>query len=129
MRIRIVADDDEQTLTDLRSWLGRDPGTRGLPVEPVSGTGPTQSVLEALDIVLGHAVDMANFAIAYATWRSTRPTRTASAPAGARTLAHGDTTVDISHLTAEQLTELIRSLVDGAVGRETDDPDEDRPLS
>jgi hypothetical protein len=128
MHIRIAADDDEQALTDLRSWLGRDPGTRLLSVEPVSGAGPTLSVLEALDITFGHAVDVANFALAYTTWRSTRPGRTAGN--GARTLTYGDTTVDISHLTTKELTELIRSL-DGqaASGYADNDPDEGRRLS
>ncbi|MFG3045014.1 hypothetical protein ACGFZR_08840 [Streptomyces sp. NPDC048241] len=122
MHIRIVSDEDEQALTDLRSWLRRDPATRTLDVAPVTGTGPTMNVLEALDIALGHAVDIANFAIAYVTWRSTRarPART-----GARTLAHGGSTDDIGDLTAEQLTELIRALEREAASREADDPDED----
>ncbi|MFF0386378.1 effector-associated constant component EACC1 [Streptomyces sp. NPDC004286] len=122
MHIRIVSDEDEQALTDLRSWLRRDPDTRTLAVTPVSGTGPTMNVLEALDIVLGHAVDIANFAIAYATWRSTRAT---GGRTGARTLAHGGSTNDIGDLTAEQLTELIRALEREAGSREADDPDED----
>ncbi|MFH9428151.1 hypothetical protein ACH4JZ_07680 [Streptomyces sp. NPDC017615] len=121
MQIRIVSDEDEQALTDLWSWLRRDPATRTLAVEPVSGTGPTMNVLEALDIVLGHTVDIANFAIAYATWRSARP----AAGTGARTLAHGDSDNDIGDLTAEQLTELIRALDREARSREADEPGED----
>ncbi|MGC4997035.1 MULTISPECIES: effector-associated constant component EACC1 [unclassified Streptomyces] len=123
MQIRIVSDEDEQALTDLWSWLRRDPATRTLAVEPVSGTGPTMNVLEALDIVLGHTVDIANFAIAYATWRSARARPAAGT--GARTLAHGDSNNDIGDLTAEQLTELIRALDREARSRESDDTDED----
>ncbi|WP_406839565.1 hypothetical protein ACICHK_31745 [Streptomyces sp. AHU1] len=108
MRIRVLAESDERTLADLQSWLGRDPGTAGLPVEPVTGDGPrTMGVLEALDVVLGNATGIANFAVAYATWRTTRPTGTAP---GARTLTHGTSTVDIGHLSAEELAELLRRL-------------------
>ncbi|MFB7244477.1 hypothetical protein CW362_35095 [Streptomyces populi] len=108
MRIQVLAESDERTLADLQSWLGRDPGTAGLPVEPVTGDGPTtMGVLEALDVVLGNATSIANFAVAYATWRTTRPTGTAP---GARTLAHGASTVDIGHLSAEELAELLRRL-------------------
>ncbi|MBQ1088210.1 hypothetical protein [Streptomyces sp. B93] len=108
MRIRLLAEGDERALTDLRAWLGRDPGTAGVPVETVTGDGPTMSVLEALDIVLGNATSIANFAVAYATWRSTRTG--APTPPGARTLVHGDTTVDIGHLSPEELADLLRRL-------------------
>ncbi|MBC7268362.1 MAG: hypothetical protein H5T76_06505 [Streptomyces sp.] len=108
MRIRLLAEGDERALTDLRAWLGRDPGTAAVPVETVTGDGPTMSVLEALDIVLGNATSIANFAVAYATWRSTRPST--PTPPGARTLVHGDSTVDIGHLSPEELADLLRRL-------------------
>ncbi|GGW75090.1 effector-associated constant component EACC1 [Streptomyces caelestis] len=107
MHIQLLAEGDERALTDLRSWLGRDPGTAGLPVEAVTGEGPTMSVLEALDVLLGNATNIANFAVAYATWRTTRPR---GAVGGARTLMHGDSTIDIGHLSAEELAELLRRL-------------------
>ncbi|MFD0314980.1 effector-associated constant component EACC1 [Streptomyces flavalbus] len=110
MRIRLLAEGDERALTELRAWLGRDPGTAGVPVETVTGDGPTMNVLEALDVILGNATNLANFAVAYATWRSTRPA--ALAPPGARTLVHGDTTVDIGDLTPEELADLLRRLQD-----------------
>ncbi|WAZ26516.1 hypothetical protein STRCI_008099 [Streptomyces cinnabarinus] len=109
MQIQVLAEGDERALTDLRSWLGRDPGTAGLPVESVTGDGPTMGVLEALDVVLGNATGIANFAVAYATWRTTR-TAPAGTADGARTLVHGDSTVDIGHLSADELAELLRSL-------------------
>ncbi|MGW7383997.1 effector-associated constant component EACC1 [Streptomyces sp. NPDC054794] len=108
MRIQVLAESDEQALADLQSWLGRDPGTAGLRVEPVTGDGrTTMGVLEALDVVLGNVTSIANFAVAYATWRTTRPTGTAH---GARTLVHSGSAVDIGHLSAEELAELLRRL-------------------
>ncbi|WP_328873490.1 hypothetical protein OHT76_27300 [Streptomyces sp. NBC_00287] len=109
MHIQVLAEGDERALTDLRSWLGRDPGTAGLPVESVTGDGPTMGALEALDVILGNATSIANFAVAYATWRTTRSSGTPTDD-GARTLAHGDSTVDIGHLSAEELAELLRHL-------------------
>ncbi|MFE6283483.1 hypothetical protein [Streptomyces sp. NPDC057877] len=108
MRIRVLAEGDERALTDLWAWLGRDPGTAEVPVETVTGSGPTMSVLEALDVILGNATSIANFAVAYATWRSTRPA--APAAPGARTLVHGDSTVDIGDLSPEELADLLRRL-------------------
>jgi hypothetical protein len=107
MRIRVLGEGDERALTDLRSWLGRDPGTASLLVEQVTGDGPTMGALEALDVVLGNATNIANFAVAYATWRTTRPSRPAS---GASTLVHGGSTVDIGHLSPEELADLLRRL-------------------
>ncbi|MER6672907.1 hypothetical protein [Streptomyces sp. NPDC000983] len=107
MHIQVLAGGDERALSDLHSWLGRDPGAKGLPVRPVTGDGPTMGVLEALDVILSNATGIANFALAYATWRTTRPTSTGG---GARTLVHGDSTIDIGHLSAEELAELLRRL-------------------
>ncbi|MFI8521359.1 hypothetical protein ACIGEZ_26585 [Streptomyces sp. NPDC085481] len=109
MRIRITSGGDEYALTDLRSWLAQDPGTAALPVEPVAGVGPTMSALEAIDIVLGHATDIAAFAVAYATWRSARN----QTEDGAGELVYGDTTTDISHLSPEQLADLLGRLNGG----------------
>ncbi|MET9235675.1 hypothetical protein ABZW58_14970 [Streptomyces cellulosae] len=116
MRIRITSEGDEYTLTDLQSWLKRDPGTATVPVEPVVGTGPTMGALEALDIVLSNGTSLANFAIAYATWRSTRAN---GASAGGRNLTHGDSTVDISHLSPEELADLLRRLNGNSSGDDT----------
>lgn len=109
MHIQVLAEGDERALTDLRSWLRRDPGTVGLPVEPVTADGPAMGVLVALDVVLSNATGIANFAVAYATWRTTRPA-TAGTAGGARTLVHGDSTIDIGHLSADELAELLRRL-------------------
>ncbi|MFI2423827.1 hypothetical protein ACH5A7_06935 [Streptomyces sp. NPDC018955] len=114
MRVHILADGDEEALVDLRSWLADDPGTAGVPVAAVGGQGPTMGVLEALDVVLGSVMDIANFALAYATWRSVKrdePPRDArGGETGAQRLVHGDTTVDIGHLSAEELADLLRRL-------------------
>ncbi|MFI8307842.1 hypothetical protein ACIF80_31360 [Streptomyces sp. NPDC085927] len=133
MRIRIQSDGDKRTLTDLQAWLGRDPKARRIPVTPVSEPGPTMGALDAIDLVLGNAVDIANFAVAYATWRLARASDRRQ---GARTLTHGDTTVDIGHLTSDELLQLLRSLetgvpdtggtalpADGAPHPDTSDPD------
>ncbi|MEU1461726.1 hypothetical protein ABZ467_13715 [Streptomyces sp. NPDC005727] len=107
MRIRVQGNGDEKALTDLRKWLAGDPGTGRLPVTPVSVPGPTMSVLDALDIVLGNVTDIANFAVAYASWRLAKaPGRST----GGRTLTHGGTTVDIGHLNPEELADLLRRL-------------------
>ncbi|MGI5400135.1 effector-associated constant component EACC1 [Streptomyces sp. CA-135486] len=118
MRIRIIGEGDEYALTDLRSWLDRDPGTAGLSVESVAGDGPTMGVLEALDIILGNGTDLANFAVAYATWRATRANGAGGGGAGdgGRTLTHGGSTVDISHLSPEELADLLRRLDGGDQG-------------
>ncbi|WP_437038812.1 effector-associated constant component EACC1 [Streptomyces sp. enrichment culture] len=119
MHIQVLAEGDEQALTDLRAWLRRGPSTAGLRVETVIGDGPTMGVLEALDVVLSNATAIANFAVAYATWRTTRPT--AGTSGGARTMVHGDSTIDISGLSAEELAELLRRLnSDSGDGVDTD---------
>ncbi|MEV0957908.1 hypothetical protein AB0I97_18865 [Streptomyces sp. NPDC049951] len=110
MRIRIESDGDKQALTELQSWLARDPKARQLPVTPVSTPGPAMGVLDALDIVLGSAGDIANFAVGYAGWRLARAR---GGNRGARTLTFGGTTVDISHLDPEQLADLLRRLEAG----------------
>ncbi|MFD5477402.1 effector-associated constant component EACC1 [Streptomyces hawaiiensis] len=108
MQIRVLADGDELGLADLQSWLRQDAGTARLPVAPVAPEhASTMSVLEALDIILSNTVAITNFAVAYATWREAKAQRPGS---GARTLVHGASTVDISHLSAEELTELLNRL-------------------
>ncbi|MET9446548.1 effector-associated constant component EACC1 [Streptomyces cinerochromogenes] len=113
MKVRILADGDEESLGDLQSWLSADPGTARLGVTEVAGDGRTMGVLEALDIILGNAADMGSFALAYASWRSVKrdeQSGPADGEAGARTLVHGDSTVDIGHLTPEELADLLRRL-------------------
>jgi hypothetical protein len=115
MRIRITGEDDEFALTELQSWLSQDPGTAGLSVKPVTGPGPTMGALEALDIILGNGTDLANFALAYATWRATKRRGTGGAEEGngARVLTRGNTTVDIGHLSPDELADLLHRLDDG----------------
>ncbi|MGW5768749.1 effector-associated constant component EACC1 [Streptomyces longwoodensis] len=107
MRVRIQGDGDEQALTDLQDWLSRDPQARQLSVAPVSTPGTTMSVLHALDIVLNRGMEIANFAVAYASWRIAKA---GAATRGARTLTHGGSTVDIGHLDSAQLADLLRRL-------------------
>ncbi|MER7802161.1 hypothetical protein ABTX71_17735 [Streptomyces parvulus] len=110
-----MADGDEESIIDLQSWLAADPGTARLAATTIPGHGPTMSALEALNIVLSNVTDMANFALAYVTWRSARSSQPLPAanpndqPEGQR-LIYGDSTVDISHLSAEELAELLRRL-------------------
>ncbi|WP_405767887.1 hypothetical protein [Streptomyces sp. NBC_01538] len=104
VRFRILADGDEEALVDLQTWLAADPGVARSQVTTVAGRGPTMGALEALDVVLGNTVDMANFALAYATWRSVKreePPGGTDDETGGRRLVHGDSTVDIGHLTPE----------------------------
>ncbi|MEU6572800.1 hypothetical protein [Streptomyces sp. NPDC046805] len=111
MRIRIESDGHAKDLTDLQAWLRRDPDARRLPVAPVTTPGSTMGALDALDVVFSHGLDIANFAVAYASWRTARGSTGAR---GARTLTHGSTTVDISHLSVAELTELLRGLENGS---------------
>ncbi|MEW2260910.1 hypothetical protein [Streptomyces sp. NPDC047869] len=107
MRVRIHGDGDEQALADLQDWLSRDPQARRLSVAPVSTPGATMSVLHALDIAFDHGLDIANFAVAYASWRVAKAS---AALRGARTLTYGGSSVDIGHLDGAQLAELLRRL-------------------
>ncbi|MFI6346108.1 hypothetical protein [Streptomyces sp. NPDC050560] len=115
MRVRILADGDEEALGELRTWLSEDPGTARVPVAAVGGGAGgesgarTMGALDALDVVLGSAVEVANFALAYVTWRSSRPSPP-SGGTGALQLVHGGATVDIGHLSADELAELLRGL-------------------
>ncbi|MEU6168699.1 effector-associated constant component EACC1 [Streptomyces tanashiensis] len=110
MRVRIESDGDKLALTELQGWLARDPKARQLSVVPVSTPGPTMGAMDALDIVLGTAGDIANFAVGYAGWRLARAR---GGNRGARTLVFGGATVDIGHLDPQQLAELLRGLEAG----------------
>lgn len=110
MRLRILADGDEESVADLGSWLANDPGTSVLSTAPVSGHGPTMGALEALDVMVGSATEIANFALAYVTWRSVRRGEQPTSAAGGQRLVHGDTTVDVGHLSVEELATLLRRL-------------------
>ncbi|WP_258311938.1 effector-associated constant component EACC1 [Streptomyces araujoniae] len=113
MKFRIAGDGDEEALVDLRAWLADDPGTTRLEVSVVADQGPTMNTLEALDILLGSAVEVANFALAYVTWRSVRNDgRSGSGEGGGSRLVHGDTTVEIGHLSPQELADLLRRLDD-----------------
>ncbi|MFF0075521.1 hypothetical protein [Streptomyces sp. NPDC005494] len=115
MKFRIPANGDEEALVDLQEWLAADPGTAQVQVTAVGGdSGPTMNVLEAIDVILGNAVDIANFALAYVTWRSMRrdeaPARSDGEETGGQLLVHGNASVDISHLSSEELADLLRRL-------------------
>ncbi|MET8655477.1 effector-associated constant component EACC1 [Streptomyces griseus] len=104
----MLADGDELGLKSLTLWLREDTGTARLEVVPVSpATSSTMSVLDAVDIVLSNGIAITNFAVAYATWRDARAHRPGT---GAGTLVHGESTVDISHLSAEELAGLLTRL-------------------
>ncbi|WP_189938893.1 effector-associated constant component EACC1 [Streptomyces aurantiogriseus] len=96
-----------QALTDLQDWLSRDQQARRLSVTPVSTPGATMSALDALDVVLGHGISIANSAVVYASWRVAKA---GAALRGGRRLTYGSTTVDIGHLDAAQLADLLRGL-------------------
>ncbi|MCX4993555.1 hypothetical protein [Streptomyces sp. NBC_00568] len=114
MRIRIMSEGDERSLNDLQSWLARNPKTNEIPVEPImSGGGTTMGALEALELIVEHGSNLANFALAYATWRASRPGAGGlGAGNGARLLVHGDSEIDIGHLSPEELADLLRRLAD-----------------
>ncbi|MFY0509339.1 effector-associated constant component EACC1 [Streptomyces anulatus] len=83
---------------------------RALSVSAVSMPGPTVGALDALEIVLGSAGDIANIAVEYACWRLARA---GGRVRGARTLTLGRSKVDVSGLDPEQLADLLRRLEPG----------------
>ncbi|MGC4916843.1 effector-associated constant component EACC1 [Streptomyces albogriseolus] len=125
MNFRILADGDEEALADLQSWLADDPSTSRTRVSAVGGHGPTMGVLEALDVVLSSATDIANFALTYATWRSVKRDESSGAArnggGGAQRLVHGNSTVDIGHLSTEELADLLRRMNDTRPEERTND--------
>ncbi|MFD5377491.1 hypothetical protein ACFWJE_24215 [Streptomyces griseoincarnatus] len=118
MRIQIMSQGDEETLEDLRHWLGREPETGHLSIEPITKSGTTMSALDALEIILSTGMDIASFSLAYVTWRSAKANGLNGD--GGRTLTHADVTVDIGDLSVEELADLLRRL-------QSDDATEETP--
>ncbi|MFI1728836.1 hypothetical protein ACH40E_06260 [Streptomyces acidicola] len=77
VQVRVAAADGGETLTDLYHWfrenrdLRRDAEVR---IRTPRQTGGHMGAVEIIDLVLGHGTGVGALALAYATWRRTRPT-------------------------------------------------------
>lgn len=110
MRVRISVEGDALSVADLRSWLGRDPGTRRIPVTVESSARGEMSAFDVLEVALGNGIAAANLAVAVAAWRTAR-----GAALGGRTvrLEHGGTTVSVTDASAEEIDRILRALREG----------------
>ncbi|MET9555067.1 hypothetical protein [Streptomyces sp. NPDC006645] len=120
MRVRIFIEGDALSVAHLRSWLGRDPGTRRIPVAVESSASGGMSTFDVLDVLLSNGVAVANLAVAIAAWRTAR-----GAALNGRTvrLEHGDTVVTVTDASAEEIERILRALREGA--GEGADPESD----
>lgn len=111
MKVRISVEGDAPAAAHLRSWLGRDPGTRRIPVTVESSARGEMSTFDVLDVLLTNGVAVANLAVAIAAWRTAR-----GAAPGGRTvrLEHGGTAVSVTDASAEEIERILRALREGA---------------
>ncbi|WP_051874280.1 effector-associated constant component EACC1 [Streptomyces exfoliatus] len=102
-----VADPEDSTdLRDFYRWLGDEeeaPGTIRLASEPVAGS--MSGGLDVIDVVLTHAVGLANLTVAYATWRKARRSRAALT----FTRASDGLTVTVEEGSEEAVQQLLRA--------------------
>lgn len=72
-----IADDDGRVLTSLRRWLNQDPDVLRaceVTVPPNPGRpGDQGGAIDVINVVMTQGIGLANFALAYATWRRARP--------------------------------------------------------
>lgn len=76
VQVKVAADDDGETLTDLYRWFREDHDLRRhaeVRTQPPRQTGGYMGVVEIIDVVLGNAIGMGGLALSYAAWRRTRP--------------------------------------------------------
>lgn len=71
-----VLEDDGQVLNSLRRWLNQDPGVTSaceVVIPPGPGRpGDQGGTLDVINVVMTQGIGLANFALAYATWRRAR---------------------------------------------------------
>ncbi|MFI0512326.1 hypothetical protein ACH3Y9_00035 [Streptomyces sp. WSLK1-5] len=122
MRVVIAAPEHEdgQLLVDeLHDWFVGDTELhRAAEIRrvPVDSTG-TMGALDVIEVVVGQGVAVLNLAVAYASWRSTRPTP----PAVTVILPGGRTVTDDGQEALERILAALREEADGQTGARTDD--------
>jgi hypothetical protein len=115
-------DDTGVAVADLYGWLRSDPEfrreVRALRLQS-RGVPGAMGATDVIELVLGQAIAALNLAVAYATWRTARP----SAPAVTITFPGGTLTVhDGSEETVRRIVEALRTAEEaesGAASRTT----------
>ncbi|WP_327419623.1 effector-associated constant component EACC1 [Streptomyces sp. NBC_01233] len=105
VQVSIESGDSGIAVTDLYRWLRQDDQLRRdaeVRLLPPSQTNGSMNAVEIIELVIGQAVAMANFAVAYAAWRQGRR---ATAPV---TITVGELSVTVT----DGSEEAIRRIVD-----------------
>ncbi|MEV0399166.1 hypothetical protein [Actinoallomurus sp. NPDC050550] len=99
---------DDDVLRSFARWLGEEPEIRrhavinGLAAVP--GAGDMGGALEVVQLVLDSGFQLANLALAYTAWRSTR------SDAPAVTVSRGGVSITLASGDAEVVARLVREL-------------------
>lgn len=121
-------DDGQFVVEELHGWfvgdgeLHRGAEIRRVPVGSVGEMG----ALDVVEVVVGQGIAALNLALAYATWRSTRP----AAPRVTVTLPNGVTVTDDGPEALERILAALREHGDGGgtpaagASTRTEDPDD-----
>ncbi len=109
LSVRIAGgDSDEDALRSFARWLGEEPEVRHHAVitwsAAVPGAGDMGGALEVVQLVLDSGFQLANLALAYAAWRSTR------SDAPAVTVSRGGVSITLGSGDAEVVARLVREL-------------------
>jgi hypothetical protein len=106
--IRIEGDDSEQELRSFNDWLTDDPHIRRCArvslTGPLPGPGEMGSALDVIQLVIDDGFQAASLALAYVSWRSTRPTKPSV------TIEHGDAKIVLSDVDPETIEQVIQIL-------------------
>ncbi|MET9953994.1 hypothetical protein ABZ135_20910 [Streptomyces sp. NPDC006339] len=109
LSIGVADPEDSPDLRDFHRWLGDEeepPGRIRLAPDPVPGT--MSGGLDVIDVVLTHAVGLANLTLAYATWRRARRSRAALT----FTRASDGLTVTVREGSEEAVQQILRAFSD-----------------
>ncbi|MFH9587016.1 hypothetical protein ACH4MW_15105 [Streptomyces luteogriseus] len=109
LSVRIAGgDSDDEVLRSFARWLEEEPEIRRHAVTTWSaappGAGEMGGTLEVVKLVLDSGFQLANFALAYTAWRSTRP------DAPAVTVSRGDLRITLNSSDPEVVARLLREL-------------------
>lgn len=106
--IKFDGSDSEQELRSLRGWLTNDPEVRryakirlgGAPIQD----GEMGSALEVIELITNSGFQALTFALAYVSWRSTRPAKPSV------TIEHNGTKIVLSDGDPETVEKIVRML-------------------
>ncbi|MFC4517980.1 hypothetical protein [Streptomyces ehimensis] len=77
IQVQVEADDDPGVIRDLYQWLRADPDIRrhvSMELAPSPLASETMGAAEIINMVLSQSFTALNLALAYASWKSARPT-------------------------------------------------------